>query len=76
VVGLDAPWRVSRTLRQLSSRIVFNILVSNTDDHARNRAAFWDGNQLPRSTQPKATGRACGYKASLSIRLVEGIIET
>ena len=25
---------------------MFNILVSNTDDHARNHAAFWDGNQL------------------------------
>jgi serine/threonine-protein kinase HipA len=31
------------TLRELFSRIVFNILVSNTDDHARNHAAFWDG---------------------------------
>ena len=26
--------------------MVFNILVGNTDDHARNHAAFWDGNQL------------------------------
>jgi serine/threonine-protein kinase HipA len=25
---------------------VFNILVGNTDDHARNHAAFWDGNRL------------------------------
>jgi serine/threonine-protein kinase HipA len=31
------------TLRELFSRIVFNILVSNTDDHARNHAAFCDG---------------------------------
>lgn len=31
------------TLRELFSRIVFNICVSNTDDHARNHAAFWDG---------------------------------
>ena len=30
-------------LRELFSRIVFNILVSNTDDHARNHAAFCDG---------------------------------
>ena len=28
------------------SRIVFNILCGNTDDHARNHAAFWDGKQL------------------------------
>jgi serine/threonine-protein kinase HipA len=35
-----------RTLRELFSRIVFNILCGNTDDHARNHAAFWDGKQL------------------------------
>jgi len=35
-----------RTLHELFSRIVFNICVSNTDDHARNHAAFWDGSQL------------------------------
>jgi serine/threonine-protein kinase HipA len=34
------------TLRELFSRIVFNILVGNTDDHARNHAAFWDGHLL------------------------------
>ncbi len=34
------------TLRELFSRIVFNILCGNTDDHARNHAAFWDGQQL------------------------------
>lgn len=34
------------TLRELFSRIVFNILCGNTDDHARNHAAFWDGEQL------------------------------
>jgi serine/threonine-protein kinase HipA len=31
------------TLRELFGRLVFNILVGNTDDHARNHAAFWDG---------------------------------
>jgi serine/threonine-protein kinase HipA len=34
------------TLRELYSRMVFNILCGNTDDHARNHAAFWDGKQL------------------------------
>lgn len=34
------------TLRELFSRIVFNILSGNTDDHARNHAAFWNGTQL------------------------------
>jgi serine/threonine-protein kinase HipA len=36
----------SATLRELFSRIVFNILCGNTDDHARNHAAFWDGRSL------------------------------
>ena len=34
------------TLRELFSRMVLNILSGNTDDHARNHAAFWDGHQL------------------------------
>lgn len=33
-------------LRELFARLVFNILSGNTDDHARNHAAFWDGAQL------------------------------
>lgn len=36
----------SGTLRELFGRIVFNILTGNTDDHARNHAAFWDGEML------------------------------
>ena len=36
----------SATLRELYSRLVFNILCGNTDDHARNHAAFWDGQWL------------------------------
>ena len=34
------------TLRELFGRIVFNVLCGNTDDHARNHAAFWDGQRL------------------------------
>ncbi len=34
------------SLRELFARITFNILVGNTDDHARNHAAFWDGQML------------------------------
>ncbi len=34
------------TLKELFSRLVFNILCGNTDDHARNHAAFWDGQEL------------------------------
>ncbi|CAM3965285.1 type II toxin-antitoxin system HipA family toxin [Vreelandella rituensis] len=32
-----------KTLHELFGRIVFNVLCGNTDDHARNHAAFWDG---------------------------------
>ncbi len=38
--------RPSQSLRELFTRMVFNILVGNTDDHARNHAAFWNGDQL------------------------------
>lgn len=34
------------TLKELYGRICFNVLCGNTDDHARNHAAFWDGNML------------------------------
>ncbi|AND70629.1 phosphatidylinositol kinase [Dyella thiooxydans] len=33
-------------LHELFGRLVFNILCGNTDDHARNHAAFWDGTRL------------------------------
>ena len=35
--GFTAP---EATLLELYARLVFNILVGNTDDHARNHAAF------------------------------------
>lgn len=34
------------TLRELFARLTFNILTGNSDDHARNHAAFWNGEQL------------------------------
>ncbi len=51
-------------LRELFSRIVFNILVGNTDDHARNHAALWDGVELGLTPaydicpQPRSGGEA------------------
>ena len=39
----DSP---RETLKELYARLVFNILCGNTDDHARNHAAFWDGKAL------------------------------
>lgn len=50
------------TLRELFSRLCFNILVGNTDDHARNHAAFWNGASLTLTPaydicpQPRAGG--------------------
>lgn len=34
------------SLRELYGRMVFNVLCGNTDDHARNQSAFWDGAML------------------------------
>jgi serine/threonine-protein kinase HipA len=36
----------THTLEELFGRLVFSILSGNTDDHARNHAAFWDGQHL------------------------------
>ena len=36
----------ARDKAEMFARILFNILVGNTDDHARNHAAFWDGEAL------------------------------
>lgn len=36
----------AETLKELYGRLVFNILCGNTDDHARNHAAFWNGHEL------------------------------
>lgn len=38
-----APAAVGRTLFE---RVVFNVAIGNNDDHARNHAAFWDGQHL------------------------------
>lgn len=52
------------TLKELFARLVFNVLCGNTDDHARNHAALWDGRQLRLSPaydlcpQPRTGGEA------------------
>ena len=38
--------QVSDTLRELFTRLVFNVFIGNNDDHLRNHAVFWDGRQL------------------------------
>ncbi len=57
--------------RRLFERIIVNIAIGNNDDHARNHAAFWDGESLeltpafdlapqPRSTDTSAQAMAIG----------------
>ncbi len=52
------------TLRELFSRVVFNLCIGNIDDHARNHAMFWDGEHLELtpaydlSPQPRSGGQA------------------
>ena len=68
------------TLRELFCRIVFNVCIGNTDDHARNHAAFWDGRMLtltpaydlcpqPRSGEEAAQAMAVGRDGSRASRL-------
>jgi serine/threonine-protein kinase HipA len=33
-------------LKEMFGRLVFNILCGNTNDHAGNHAAFWNGKEL------------------------------
>jgi serine/threonine-protein kinase HipA len=35
--------RYPADVKQLFRRMIFNILIGNTDDHARNHSFFWDG---------------------------------
>lgn len=61
----------SATLRELYARLVFNILCGNTDDHARNHAAFWDGQtlRLTPAYDICPQGRT-GYEASQAMLIV------
>lgn len=40
------------TLRELYTRMVFNVCVGNNDDHLRNHAAFWTA---PPGSSPRPT---------------------
>lgn len=66
------PTKVGRTLFE---RVVFNVAIGNNDDHARNHAAFWDGESLAltpafdltpqvRSTDTSAQAMAIGRDGS------------
>jgi serine/threonine-protein kinase HipA len=43
---LRATSSVASDARELFARITFNVIVGNTDDHARNHAAIWDGRNV------------------------------
>ena len=73
---------VGRDLEQLWRRIVFNVLVSNTDDHLRNHGFLYDGqggwrlspaydmNPVPASIKPRILSTSIGLddpSASLEI---------
>lgn len=77
------PWvEPAATLRELYTRLVFNVFVGNHDDHLRNHAAFWDGTRLaltpaydlapsPRSTSVsnQAIGISCDGRRSSQLWL-------
>ena len=67
--GLTATVRLrfinpEATLQELFRRIVVNVILGNTDDHARNHAAFWNGSHLELTPaydicpQPRSIGEA------------------
>jgi serine/threonine-protein kinase HipA len=61
-----------RDLRELFRRMVFNILVGNTDDHARNHAAFWDGRFLDLTREAnQALNITPGQRRSLLVTCLE-----
>lgn len=69
--------------RELFSRIAFNILCSNTDDHLRNHAAFWNGSTLeltpaydicPQSRAGEAS-LATAIDASFRIANLRGLLD-
>ncbi|ORJ57585.1 type II toxin-antitoxin system HipA family toxin [Geothermobacter hydrogeniphilus] len=60
------------TLRELFSRLVFNILCGNTDDHARNHAAFWDGKTLSLTPAYDICPQDCGGNEASQAMLIVG----
>lgn len=66
------------SLHEIFARLSFNILIGNTDDHARNHAAYWDGKTLSLTPaydicpQPRAGGEVSqamgigGHRGNLS----------
>jgi serine/threonine-protein kinase HipA len=64
----DAP----ATLRELFARLAFNILSGNTDDHARNQAAFWGGPMLELTPAYDICPQARSGKEASQAMLISG----
>jgi serine/threonine-protein kinase HipA len=63
---------VAQTLKELFARMVFNILCGNTDDHARNHAAFWDGYGLSLTPAYDICPQARGGNEATQAMLISG----
>lgn len=66
-------------LQELFQRLTFNILIGNTDDHARNHAAFWDGKQLSLTPAYDLCPQLrSGYEASQAMQIggIQGNLAT
>lgn len=62
-----------KTLKELFGRLVFNILCGNTDDHARNHAAFWDGSNFSLTPAYDICPQArVGNEASQAMKIING----
>lgn len=65
-------YQPQKTLRELFARLVFNILIGNSDDHARNHAAFYDGQMFTLSPAYDLCPQArSGHEASQAM-LISG----
>lgn len=64
--------RPQETLRELFARLVFNVLSGNTDDHARNHAAFWDGKTLTLTPAYDICPQARGGREVNQAMLIDG----
>ncbi len=57
-------------LQELYKRLIFNVLIGNTDDHARNHAAFWDGVYLTLTPAYDLSPQArMGYEATQAMAI-------
>lgn len=78
--------RPAADLRQLWRRIVFNVLISNTDDHLRNHAFLYVGtdgwvlspaydmNPVPADVKPRVLSTAIEFEdATASLDLAENV---